>query len=102
MSVGNYIVGLVLGLLSLAAIFVGARSLRRALLGDVSGPPAWVADGVLLVALLVVALELVGVLGLLDRLGAVTGCVAVGAGATLLGGRMTAPPSPRWRAYPPG
>ena len=77
MSVGNYIVGVVLGVVSVGAIVVGARSLRRALLADVSGPPAWVADGVLTVALLVLALELVGVVGLFGRAGSVVACLAV-------------------------
>ena len=91
MSVGNYIIGVVLGVVSIGAIAVGARSLRRALLGDVSGPPGWVADGVLIVALLVVALELVGVVGLFDRAGSVVGCIAVGGGALVLGRRIDGP-----------
>ncbi|MDQ6748767.1 MAG: hypothetical protein M3010_11770, partial [Candidatus Dormibacteraeota bacterium] len=90
MGVAQYLTGLALGAAALAPILAGAAAVRRRLAPELTGPPAWVATIVLVLALLVLALELVGVLGLLHRWGAAVGCAALGFLAWLLARRGAA------------
>jgi hypothetical protein len=99
-SLGNYIVGAVLGVVALGAIAIGARSVRVALLGGATGPPAWVAEAVAAIALLVVALELAGVLSVFDRAGTVGACVLVGGAAAVAGRRLATATDLRDRVAP--
>jgi hypothetical protein len=94
MGVAQYLTGLVLGAAALVAVVAGALAVRRRLAPELAGPAAWVADSVLVLALLVVALEVVGVLGLLHRWGAAVGCGLVGAAAWWLARRGSPTPAP--------
>jgi hypothetical protein len=85
MSAGRYLEGLVLGLVCVGALVLGARRLRLRLTPSFAGPVAGIADGVMLLALLTLALEAAGVIGVLDLAGVVCGCVLVGALAWALG-----------------
>jgi hypothetical protein len=74
MSVGNYVVGVLLAFVSVRLIAMGARRLRRAALHWLRGPVA--ASALLIAAMRVIALEVAGVIGALDRLGTVLACIA--------------------------
>lgn len=89
MSAGRYVEGLVLALVCVGPLAVGARRLRSRLAPSSSGPVAWIADGVTFLALLTLTLEAVGVIGLLDRVGVVAGCVIAGALAWGVAGRRS-------------
>jgi hypothetical protein len=91
MDVAHYSVGVLLGVVCIGSIAVGARRLRTRLLAEWTGAPAWVAEGVIVAALIVLALELVGILGALTRLGVVLGCVAAGLAAWVAAGRIARP-----------
>jgi hypothetical protein len=81
MSFGQYLIGVALSAVALVPILAGARALRRALAPAFTGAAAWVAGAVLAIALVVLALELVGILGLLHRFGAAGGCALIGLAA---------------------
>jgi hypothetical protein len=66
MSPVNYLIDLFLLGLVVASFWAGARSLRRALLGEWRGAPAILAEAVLALSLAVVACEILGLVGLLD------------------------------------
>ncbi len=87
MSVGRYVEGLVLLAVCTGVLAVGSRRLRWRLAPGYEGLVAGIADGVVFLGLLIVTLEAVGVIGVLDRVGVVAGCVVVGVAAALLGAR---------------
>lgn len=76
-----------LGLVCFGALALGARRLRWRLAPSFEGPVAGIADGVTFVALLTLALEAAGVIGVLDRGGVVCACVLVSALAYVIGAR---------------
>lgn len=78
-----------LGLLCFAALGLGARQLRLRFAPSFAGPVAAIADAVMFLALLTVALEVAGVIGVLDRAGVVCVCVLVGALAWAVGRRFS-------------
>jgi hypothetical protein len=86
-SIGQYLVGVSLGIICLGPVLLGGRRLRMRLMPSALGSEAWVADGVVVVALLVLVCEATGVLGVLDRLGVTIGCVVAGSLAWLAGER---------------
>src|SRR5438309_6647434 len=78
MELGRYIVGLALSSVCFGSVAVGARALRRWLLPAWSGAPAWTAEAIVGLGMVVVALEVVGVIGAFDQLSAVLACGASG------------------------
>jgi hypothetical protein len=86
--IGRYVVGVLLGAIVLGPILAGAVRVRRRALPRWEGPPARVAEAVLSAGLLLVALELAGIAGALDRVGVVVACLAIGAVAWLLAPRL--------------
>jgi hypothetical protein len=93
MSAGRYLEGVVLGLVCVGALAFGARRLRLRLAPSFAGTVAGIADGVTFLALLTLALEAAGVIGVFDRIGVVAGCVLVGGVAWAVGAR--GPVAPR-------
>ena len=98
-------------LLAVGTLALGAVRLRRRLLNGWSGPPAWLADTVLTLALLLWTAELLGAAGALSRIPLVLASIAVGAGLRLAlsppafgsGRTPPAPSSGRWgRRVAPG
>lgn len=79
MSVGRYLLGVVLLAIALAPLLLAARGVRRRVLPAWSGSAASVAEAVVFLSLLVVALELVGVLGLFGPAGITVACALLGA-----------------------
>lgn len=79
MSIVRYAVGVLLALVSLLPIAAGARRVRARVLPEWTGAAARVAEAVLAVALVILALEVVGVIGGLNRIGASVACVMAGA-----------------------
>jgi hypothetical protein len=72
---------------------VGAHLLRRTLLPTWSGPPAVLADAVTALAVVLGAVELVGVVGLFRIVPTVLVCSALGVGLALVARRLGARPS---------
>ncbi len=94
MDLGRYVLGLLVTGAFIGPVLLGAHRLRvRALFGLV-GSSAWVAEAVLALGLLVIAVELVGVLSLLTALGLVLAGVCAGAAAWLIAGRIDVPEHP--------
>jgi hypothetical protein len=91
-SAGRYLEGVVLALVCVGTLGVGAHRLRVRLAPAYDGLVAWVADGVMFVALLILVLEAVGVIGVLDRVGVVAGCVLAGGLAWSIGVRGSPEP----------
>jgi hypothetical protein len=97
----DYGIGVALALICAGTLVAGARHLRTRLVPGWAGAPAWVADGVIVASLTVAALEVAGILGVLDRIGAPVACVTAGALAWLCANRIrargpqAAPPSRR-------
>jgi hypothetical protein len=94
MSVGRYLEGVVLLVLCAGALVVGARRLRRRLVPAAEGIVARIADGVTWFALLVLTLEAVGVIGILDRVGVIAGCLVTGAVTWGIGARAASVAAP--------
>jgi hypothetical protein len=92
-NAARYIEGVALTILCVGAVTVGARSLRERMLSGWSGPPAWVADAVIAVSLVVVVLEVIGLAHLFYLPAAVIGCVAAGGIAWMIGVRGKARPA---------
>jgi len=79
MSIGGYAVGVLLALVSLLPIAAGARQVRARVLPSWSGSAARVGEAVIAVTLVILALEVVGVMGVLTQVGAAVACVTTGA-----------------------
>jgi len=77
MSTRDYVIGVLVVLLLGGSVVVLARRLRAALLEDLSGPPAWLADAVIAVAVLTTIMEALGSTGVLRRSTLVLGAVVV-------------------------
>jgi hypothetical protein len=86
-TAGRYAEGVLLGIVCLGALGLGAHRLRLRLAPFYDGATARIADGVSAVALLIVVLEATGVIGVLDRVGVVAGCLLAGALAWAIGAR---------------
>jgi hypothetical protein len=87
-SFGSYIGGCLATIGIVSALGLGGYWLRRWIVPEFSGALARLGDATLAVALLVIALELLGTLSIL-RLGwIVVVCIAIGLGAAWLGRRM--------------
>ena len=105
-SLGSYLAGSLSLVLIAAALGFGAYNLRRWITPEFRGAPARLVELVLAVALLVLALQLVGTVGLLSAGWIPAACVVAGVGAGLLGRarapagpadvRSTAPNTPRY------
>jgi hypothetical protein len=99
-SSGRLLVGVLLGALALVPVCAGARALRRSLLRGWSGPPAWLADVVLGLSIIVCTCELLGVVGGF-RLAAMVPALAVAGGTAWYAGRRFAPSEmPGFRGVP--
>ena len=68
LGAGRYLLGVVELLLLVGFAWFGAARVRGRLLPRFEGPPAWLATGVLALALLIWAAELLGTIGALDPL----------------------------------
>jgi hypothetical protein len=86
-TAGRYLEGVVLGLLCVGALGLGACRLRSRVAPFYVGIVARIADSVTFIGLLILTLETVGVIGVLDRVGVLAGCLTVGAGAWIIGSR---------------
>lgn len=80
-----------LGLVCVGTLALGAHRLRLRLAPSYEGLVAGIADGVTFLALLILVLEAVGVIGVLDRVGVVVGCLLVGGLAWWIGVRGSSP-----------
>jgi hypothetical protein len=87
-SFGSYIVGCLATIGIVSALGLGGYWLRRWIAPEFSGALARLGDATLAVALLVVALELLGTLSILHRGWVVLFCIGIGLGAAWLGRRM--------------
>ena len=88
-SFGSYVGGCLAVIGIVSAVALGGYWLRRWIVPEFSGALARLADATIAVALLILALELLGSLSILETGWIVVVCIAVGLGAALLG---------RWRA----
>ena len=75
-----YLFGAAALLVSICALGLGAARVRSRLLAGWSGLPARLADAVITLSLLIWIAELVGTVGLLERVPLAAACVAVGVG----------------------
>ena len=75
-----YLLGAATLLVSIWALALGAARVRSRLLAGWSGLPARLADAVIALALLILIAELVGTVGMLERIPLAAACVAVGLG----------------------
>jgi len=75
-----YLLGAAALLASICALALGAARVRSRLLAGWSGLPARLADAVITLAMLIWIAELVGTVGLLERVPLAAACVAVGVG----------------------
>jgi hypothetical protein len=87
-SFASYIGGCLAVVGVVAAVGLGGYWLRRWIVPEFSGALARLADVTLAVALLLVALEILGTLSILTLGWTVLGCIAVGLGAAWLGWRQ--------------
>ena len=92
-TAGRYLEGVVLGLLCVGSLGLGACRLRSRVGPFYVGIVARIADSVVFVGLLILTLEAVGVIGVLDRVGVLAGCLIVGAGAWIVGSRRRGGPA---------
>ncbi len=88
MSYGAYAVGVGLLVAAIMPLVAGAVSLRARLLPEWTGAPARVADAVLTLSALLVAAELVGILGLFQRVPLILVCAALGLGEVVVARRL--------------
>lgn len=87
---GRYIIGLLLCAVCFGPIVLGSARLRARAVPGWTGPSARVAEAIIGLGLVVVALQVVGVIGLFDRAGAVCACAAAGTLAWVGAGRIPA------------
>ncbi len=92
-SLGSYIGGCLATIGIVAALGLGGYWLRRWIVPEFSGALARLADATLAVALLILALQLLGSLSILTLGWTILVCIAIGLGAALLGW---------WKAPPDG
>jgi hypothetical protein len=81
----RYLLGIAETLLLAGFAGLGASSLRARLLPSWSGPPAWLATGVIALALLIWVAELLGSVALFEPLPYLVGVAVVGVGTWALG-----------------
>jgi hypothetical protein len=84
-SFGSYIGGCLATIGIVSALGLGGYWLRRWIVPEFSGALARLADATIAVALLILALQLLGTLGILTLGWTIVGCIAFGLGAALLG-----------------
>ena len=84
-SFGSYVGGCLAVIGIVSAVALGGYWLRRWIVPEFSGALARLADATIAVALLILALELLGSLSILEVGWIVVVCIAVGLGAALLG-----------------
>ncbi|MBV9166631.1 MAG: hypothetical protein JO321_11280 [Solirubrobacterales bacterium] len=77
MTAPAYLIGVLLTCVVACSVLVVALVVRRWLLPDWAGPPAWVAEAVIAVAVLLLLGELLGTLGWFRRWPLVGGCAGV-------------------------
>jgi hypothetical protein len=94
LSAPDYLAATAELLVAVAAVALGAARVRARLLPGWSGPPAWLADAILSLALLIWVGELLGSIGALGEAAYIGSSVAVGVGLRIL---VPEPP-----ASPPG
>ena len=87
-SFGSYIGGCLATIGIVSALALGGYWLRRWIVPEFSGALARLADATLAVALLILALQLLGTLSILTLGWTIVVCIAVGLGAALLGRAM--------------
>jgi hypothetical protein len=87
-SLGSYIGGCLATIGIVAALALGAYWLRRWIVPEFSGALARLADATLAVALLILALQLLGSLEILTVGWTIIVCIAIGLGAAALGWMM--------------
>jgi hypothetical protein len=87
-SFGSYIGGCLATIGIVSAVGLGGYWLRRWIVPEFSGALARLADATIAVALLVLALEMLGTLSILTLGWTIVVCIAVGLGAALLGWTM--------------
>jgi hypothetical protein len=87
-SLGSYIGGCLATIGIVAALALGAYWLRRWIVPEFSGALARLADATLAVALLILALQLLGSLEILTVGPTIVVCIAIGLGAAALGWTM--------------
>ena len=78
LSLPAYLLGVAEVIAIAAALGTGASALRRRLVPEWSGPPGWLATGVLAVAMLIWVCELLGALGLFAEVPLVLCAMALG------------------------
>ena len=106
MTLSRYCLGLLLAAVTLLPVAIAAVSLRRALMPEWGGAPARLAEAVVGIVLIACLLELLGLVGLLDKAAVVLGAIVVGAGGHVLAGHLDpalpppAPPAPRPGRWP--
>lgn len=81
MTISRYAAGLLLLAITLGPVCLGTRALRRRLLPGWSGPPAWVAEAIGALTIVIVVTELLGAAGWFRLLPTVVCLAAAGAGA---------------------
>jgi hypothetical protein len=86
MTLARYLLGLASMFVALVPVVVGARGLRRRYLPELLGAAAWLADAVVSIAIVVVASEVLGTVGLF----ALLPVMVTFAGAGLIAGRIAA------------
>jgi hypothetical protein len=84
-SLGSYIGGCLATIGIVSALGLGGYWLRRWIVPEFSGALARLADATIAVALLIMALQVLGTLSILTVGGTIVGCITVGLGAAALG-----------------
>ncbi len=87
-SFGSYIGGCLAVIGIACALGLGGYWLRRWIVPEFSGALARLADAAVAVALLILALEILGTIGILTLGWTIVGCIATGLGAAALGRHM--------------
>src|SRR5688572_28964086 len=102
MSVGRYTLGVFTLTLMISPMVVGARVARRRLLPDWSGALAGLADLTLAIGGLLALAQVLGTVGLFDRVAMATGAVVVGFGVAIALRGTASDPAPRRDGDRPG
>jgi hypothetical protein len=84
LDAADYLLGVAALAIALGSLFLGGSRLRGRLLNGWSGPPAYLADAVLSLALLILIAELLGAVAVLERWPLVAACLVVGVGLRLV------------------
>ncbi len=92
MTTSRYLVGVVLLVVTVTPVVIGARELRSWLLPDWSGAPAWMADVVITMAILLGVAQVLGTVDLFRLVPLVLGCVGAGLASARLSRRGRRPP----------